>query len=201
MPRLLPSVENDVPIVTPGRPPAHRCCRASAADAAQDFGSFADAPRHRPPDHHLMHPTKRSSGMSNDDLERRVIHELDRDPQIAAFGIAVAADDGKVTLRGTVGSLWQKREAHDAAERVHGVEAVTNELEVHLLAKDVKHSIEHSLDRNAKLDATALAVGTHDGTVTVSGVVSSWAEHDAAIASAWSAPGVTNVEDRIVVEY
>lgn len=39
------------------------------------------------------------------------------------------------------------------------------------------------------------------GMVTVSGVVRSWAEHDNAIAAAWAASGVTEVDDRIVVEY
>jgi osmotically-inducible protein OsmY len=221
---------------------------------------------------------RKEHGMSNDDLERWVTDELDWDPRVDPAGIAVVADDGKVTLRGTVGSLREKREAQSATERVHGVKSVTNELEVHLpttharadaelrgdvlqalmldslvpstidarvddgwvtltgtadqqyerdeadlvagsvpgvmavdnyieltkpdpSAKDVKHSIEKAFGRSAKLDAKALAVDTHAGTVTVTGVVSSWAEHDAAIATAWSAPGVTNVEDHITVDY
>jgi osmotically-inducible protein OsmY len=37
------------------------------------------------------------------------------------------------------------------------------------------------------------------GLVIVSGTVSSWAAHDHALAAAWSAPGVTQVEDRIQV--
>jgi hypothetical protein len=32
-------------------------------------------------------------------------------------------------------------------------------------------------------------------------VVRSWAEHDEAIAAAWAGPGVTEVADRIKVEY
>ena len=46
-----------------------------------------------------------------------------------------------------------------------------------------------------------LLVGTHKGSVTVAGTVTSWAEHDAVIAAAWAAPGVTNVNDNILVDY
>jgi len=214
--------------------------------------------------------------MSDGELQGRVIDELFWDPKVHAAEIAVFADGGTVTLRGTVGSFREKREARRAAERVHGVKSVTNELTVHLLtegrrkdaeirgdvlqamaldsfvpssidarvvdgwvtltgtadkqyqreeaefvagnvlgvagvddqvelrhpepsADDVKHSIEKALKRNASVDADALSVDTHGGTVAVTGSVASWAEHDAAIAAAWAAPGVTDVEDHIVV--
>ena len=68
-------------------------------------------------------------------------------------------------------------------------------------AGDVKDSIKQALKRNAKVDAELLSVDTNAGTVTLSGVAGSWAEHDAAIAAAWAAPGVTEVADNIVVDY
>jgi osmotically-inducible protein OsmY len=37
--------------------------------------------------------------------------------------------------------------------------------------------------------------------VTLRGEVSSWADHDAAVAAAWAAPGVTKVKDHIIVTY
>ena len=61
--------------------------------------------------------------MSNNDLERSVTDELYWDPKVDNAAIAVSADDGVVTLRGTVGSFRQKREATQDAERVFGVEA------------------------------------------------------------------------------
>ena len=50
--------------------------------------------------------------------------------------IAVSADDGKITLRGTVGSLRQKHAAKKDAERVFGVISVDNQLQVRLLTDD-----------------------------------------------------------------
>ena len=216
--------------------------------------------------------------MSNDDLQRWVTEELYWDPKVDNKEIAVSAHDGEVTLRGTVGSFREKREAQNAAQRVYGVKKVQNEVKVNILnglarddaelrgevlqamtldslipssidarvddgwvtltgsaerqyqrdeaeyiagnvrgvigvddeidlanpqpsAGDVKDSIKKALKRNAKLDAEDLSVDTHDGTVAVMGSVSSWSEHDAAIAAAWAAPGVTNVDDYVTVDY
>ena len=65
----------------------------------------------------------------------------------------------------------------------------------------VEDDISRAFKRNAKLDAKDLSVETSDHTVTVSGTVRSWAEHDEAIDAAWAAPGVRDVKDRIAVLY
>jgi len=57
------------------------------------------------------------------------------------------------------------------------------------------------MERNAKLDAESVSVDSSNGTVTLDGTVSSWADHDEAISAAWAAPGVTNVKDHILVAY
>ena len=216
--------------------------------------------------------------MSNDDLQSYVTDELFWDPKVDAAAVAVAADDGEVTLKGTVGSFRQKREAQKAAERVYGVKKVDNDLKVRILtdngredadlrgsvlqalmldslipntidakvvdgwvtlsgtaewqfqrdeaefvagnvfgvigvddeiflenpepkAGDVKESIKKAFKRNAKLDAKDLSVDSYNGTISLSGIVSSWSEHDAAIAAAWAAPGVTEVDDNLIVDY
>src|SRR6266516_4654309 len=76
---------------------------------------------------------ERSRTMSNEELVTHVSDELYWDPKLSEDSVAVSADDGAVTLRGTVGSLHEKREAKKAAERVHGVTSVTNELQVRLM--------------------------------------------------------------------
>ena len=55
--------------------------------------------------------------------------------------------------------------------------------------------------RIAVLAADVISVETFsDGLVILSGTVSCWAAHDHAVAAAWSAPGVTQVDDRISVQ-
>ena len=214
---------------------------------------------------------------TNDTLVSYVTDELYWDPKVDNAAVAVSADDGEITLRGTVGSFREKREAKRAAERVYGVTSVKNELSVVLLtekrrddadlrgdilralmlnslvpesidakvsdgfvtltgtadwqyqrdeaelmasnivgtldvldevalkakphAADVKDRIDAAFKRNARLDADHLSVTTLNGTVTVTGPVRSWAEHDEALDAAWSAPGVTHVDDHILVRY
>ena len=212
------------------------------------------------------------------DLTADVSDELFWDPKVDNTAIAVSADDGTVTLRGTVGSLREKLEAKKAAERVYGVISVDNDLQVKLMndakrgdaevrgdvlqalmldslvpstvdakvddglvtltgsanwqyqrdeaefvasnivgtldvvdeidlqyptpdRSDVKESIKKAFKRNAALDADDLHISTENGTVTVKGTISSWAEHDEAIDAAWAAPGVTSVHDELTVAY
>jgi len=67
------------------------------------------------------------------DLAADVTDELFWDPKVDSAAIAVSANDGTITLRGTVGSLREKREAKKAAQRVFGVISVDNQLQVRLM--------------------------------------------------------------------
>jgi osmotically-inducible protein OsmY len=216
--------------------------------------------------------------MNDEQLLSDAQDELLWEPRVDSGAIAVSADDGVVTLRGTVGSFRERREASNAVKRVYGAKSVDNQLQVRLLdadqrddadlrgavlqalmldalvpdtidakvsdaivtltgradfqferdeaefvagniigvlwvddeielvaptpsPKDVKHDIKKAMERDAKLDADDVDVNSIDGMVTLTGTVSSWAEHDAAVGAAWAAPGVSDVDDRILIEY
>src|SRR5262249_12914121 len=79
--------------------------------------------------------------------------------------IAVSADDGKVTLRGTVGSLPEKREAGKAAQRVFGVTSVANELQVELMNEDKRADAEIRGDVLQALMLDSLVPSTVDANV------------------------------------
>jgi osmotically-inducible protein OsmY len=64
------------------------------------------------------------------DLEHRVAHCL-HDRNVSALRhIAVRADSGTVTLRGTVTSFYQKQLCISACRHVPGVTALVDEVEV-----------------------------------------------------------------------
>ena len=59
------------------------------------------------------------------------------------------------------------------------------------------HSIMVPVDHADRLSVETFS----GGLVIISGTVSSWAAHDHAVAAAWSAAGVTDVDDRLGVDY
>ena len=83
---------------------------------------------------------------NDDDVRRWVVEELYWDPKFDGKAVAVSVDDGEVTLRGTVGSLREKREAKKSTERVYGVESVKNELTVRILGKHGRDDAELRAD-------------------------------------------------------
>ena len=140
-----------------------------------------------------------------DDAELRgdVLQALMLDSLIPTT-VDTRARNGFVTLSGTADWQYQRDEAEFLAASVPGVSAVQNDIRLTAApkARDVKKDISEAFRRNAKLDADTLSVDTTPyGRVTLAGTVGSWAERDEAVAAAWSAPGVTEVDDQIVVAY
>jgi osmotically-inducible protein OsmY len=98
--------------------------------------------------------------------------------------------DGFVTLTGTASWQYQRDEAEFVAANVPGVVGVEEQIKLITspTGRDIKNGSSGALARSAGLDAGRLSVSTSCGTVTVSGVVRSWAQHDEAIAAAWRVP-------------
>lgn len=67
---------------------------------------------------------------TDSDLKQDVLNELMWDPSVTSTQVKVAAKNGVVTLTGTVPHYSEKLAAEHAAERVGGVRAVADELEV-----------------------------------------------------------------------
>jgi osmotically-inducible protein OsmY len=117
--------------------------------------------------------------------------------------IDVKARDGLVTLTGTAQWHYQREAAESRTADVPGVAGIDNAIIVIQVpdARDAADAISGAFRRDALLAADVLSVEMPSGgLVILSGTVSSWAAHDHAVAAAWSAPGVTQVEDRIAVE-
>jgi osmotically-inducible protein OsmY len=140
--------------------------------------------------------------MSNNELERQVSDELLWDPKIDNSAIAVSANDGAVSLRGTVGSFRQKREAQKDAKRVTGVKGVTNELEVRILTNDrradadLRGDVLQALVLNSVVPPT-IDANADDGKVTLTGTANWMFQRDEAEAVASSVRGVISVDNEV----
>src|SRR5690348_16589661 len=117
-------------------------------------------------------------------------------------GIEATAQDGNLTLTGTVKFGPQRSAAELAVAGLTGVRNVKDYIEVGYDADpvDVDLLVQDALDWYALIpDESDVAVDTSGNMVTLSGHVRNWAEHDAVVDAAWMASGVNDVRDVLTV--
>jgi osmotically-inducible protein OsmY len=117
-------------------------------------------------------------------------------------GVEATAKNGNLTLTGTVSYGSERTAAERAVTYLTGVRNVQDDIGISTDADpvDVTLSVQDALDRYALIpDDSDVAVDTSGNTVTLTGHVRTWAEHDAVIDAAWMATGVYDVRDDLDV--
>ena len=154
-------------------------------------------------------------GLANDIEVRLPILDQRPDPEVARDAVAALkaqlpysweaikpiVKTGWVTLEGQVEWNYQRERAGTAVERIRGVKGVTNSIQVkpHVAPAEVKHKIEEAFRRSAEIDAKNVTVETVGSEVILRGSVRSWTERHEAERAAWAAPGVTKIDNRIII--
>ena len=135
------------------------------------------------------------------DIARDAVAALKSELPISYDRIKVIVKDGWVTLEGAVEWQYQKTTADTAVRKVKGVKGVTNVITVKpkVEPSELKRKIQEAFKRNAEVDANRITIEANGSEVILKGTVRSWIEREEAERVAWSAPGVTKVEDRIVI--
>jgi osmotically-inducible protein OsmY len=138
-------------------------------------------------------------------LRDDVLFELKYDPKItSAADIAVAVNDGVVTLSGYVSSYWEKDAAEKAVKRVYGVRGVANDIQVKLSSvrtdPEIARDAVRELESHISIPSDKIKVTVKDGWVTLDGAVNWQFQKSLAESSVKKLRGVIGVTNNTEVK-
>jgi osmotically-inducible protein OsmY len=127
---------------------------------------------------------------------------MDRDKLVPHRSVAPVVVDGWVTLIGEVRRQYERKAAECAVHRIDGILGVTDNIIVNshdAMPSDVGDRITKAFKRSAIIDDSLIEVAGSGHTVYLDGAVGSFVAMAEAEKTAWSAPGVDGVVNRLVV--
>jgi osmotically-inducible protein OsmY len=144
--------------------------------------------------------------MSDKVLRQSIVDELDFEPSIDSTNIGVAVENGVVTLTGHVASYAEKVAAERAVERMRGVRAIAEKIEVrypgHKRTSDdeiAKRALS-IIEWNVQVPQASVKVKVENGWVTLSGTVDWQFQRVMAKSAARGLSGVVGVSNLIEVK-
>jgi len=142
-----------------------------------------------------------SAERSDAEIADAAVRALESDAFIPLEKIDITVSKGWITLKGEVEWQYEKEDAERVVRRLSGVKGVTNLIAIkpRLKPSEIKAEIEKALVRSVETDARRITVETQGSQVILKGTVRSWAEREEAECAAWSARGITAVDNQIAV--
>ena len=149
-------------------------------------------------------PTDTKRKLSDRQIGDAVYEDLVIDDGVPHHRINLDAQDGVVTLSGSVPHLLAYRRAASRAERVRGVRAVVNQLDVigdGRSEAEIHKDVIEAVAVHPATEAFELDVQSTGSELTLRGEVDSWAERELAESVVAGVRGVTKVRNEIDVDY
>jgi osmotically-inducible protein OsmY len=144
---------------------------------------------------------------SNQELQTDVQKAITWEPLLNAAQIGVTAEDGIITLTGTVDSYAKKLEAEDAAKNVAGVKAVVEKIEIKFyssLAKrddsEIASEVVNAFKWHWEIPSDKVKVKVENGWVTLEGDLIWNYQKEATIKAVKNLFGVKGVTNSIKIK-
>lgn len=144
---------------------------------------------------------------TNESLQSRVVEALEFDPSVNAANIGVTVHDGIVTLKGFAASYAEKLSALRISERVLGVRAVVDQLEIELPDRSARSDEElakailNALEWDVVVPKNRIKVAVRNAQVTLEGHVDWQYQRNAAERAVRNLTGVRKVHNHLVIEH
>jgi osmotically-inducible protein OsmY len=136
-------------------------------------------------------------------LERAARHALEWDARVPE-GITVDVTDGVLQLRGAVARFAEREAAEEAVRNLIGLRDLVNEIRVAPAPPlpepaDLARVVAEVIRRRFGFDSGYFSIAIADGVVTVSGIVPRFANLDEIERAVRSIPGVTRIDNHLLV--
>ncbi len=137
----------------------------------------------------------------DDEIAAAAVDRLGWDVSVPRDAVKISVDKGWVTLTGEVDWYYQKEAAEQDVRRLFGVVGVSNQVTIkpRVNTENLSDDIMHALHRSWFFDPRTINVSANGGKVRLSGTAPSLHDRQVAAATAWTAAGVTDVENDIAV--
>ncbi len=141
------------------------------------------------------------SERNDEDIAEAAISRLSWNVSVPRDRVAVRVEGGWITLTGELDWNYQRSAAEQDMRGLLGVVGVSNQttLRPRVDTANLSDDITHALHRSWFFDSKLIGVTADGGRVRLTGTVHSWRERQVAAATAWAAPGATEVENDIAV--
>lgn len=139
--------------------------------------------------------------LADEEIGQAAVKALELNGSVPPNRVRVRVQDGSITLTGDVDWAYQIEAAEGSVRHLRGVVWISNQITIKPAAEssEIKPNIESAFRRNAMLDSREIGVTVKGTLVTLKGRVHSWVEKDEATRVAWAAPGVSQVENYVLV--
>lgn len=135
------------------------------------------------------------------EIAEAVVNKLKWNSNVPDQKITIKVENGWVTLEGQLDWEFQKEAATNEVQNIIGVKGVTNLINIKpvINVPVVRDTIKRALERSADIEADRINIETKGNKIILKGKARSWNEKREVERAAWSAPGVMEVEDDLII--